>query len=218
MGLLNEIIEGARGNSVSTTELLRSVRVLAVRGKAQDLADWVKRELAGYPEGEPLPRYRGPFDAQVLGRFSGPMGSETTIPIPDLRFPEDFDPLFKIELRGPLSELEGMLHADFDKQIGFAWSANAVAWANQMMDQGEVGHVKFHGLRSAHRPLTKNLLLTAINGVRDRILDLALELEQVSPELEQVESSGTAVQPEKMSAVYQVVVHADNAFVGENTT
>lgn len=143
-----------------------------------------------------------------------------TIAIPDLRFPKDFDPLFKIELRGPLSELEGMLDADFDKQIGFAWPANAVAWANQLMDQGKVGHVKFHGLRSAHRPLTKNLLLTAINGVRDRILDLALalELEQVSPELEQVESSGTVVQPEKMSAVYQVVVHTDKAFVGENIT
>lgn len=42
--------------------------------------------------------------------------------------------------------------------------------------------------------------------MRDRILDLALELEQVSPELEQVKSSGTVVQPEKMSAVYQVVV------------
>ncbi|GAA1745327.1 hypothetical protein [Microbacterium paludicola] len=54
MSLLDEIITGATDDAVSTTNLLRKVRVVAHYLGAADLTAWVKGELNGYDSTEGL--------------------------------------------------------------------------------------------------------------------------------------------------------------------
>lgn len=49
MGLLDEIVDGAVSDVVSTSSLLRKVQVVTTRLGATELIAWVKDELNGYP-------------------------------------------------------------------------------------------------------------------------------------------------------------------------
>lgn len=71
MGLLQEIITGATDGTKPVAELLRSVQVLAMRGGARDLQEWVKKERDGYRDDDVLPSYRGPFSVNPMAHLSG---------------------------------------------------------------------------------------------------------------------------------------------------
>ena len=215
VSLLQEIIETSRHSDTSVTQLLRSLRVLAARGNVDDLTEWVRRELNGYGSGDALPPYRGPFAGHAMGTFSGPFGAEETLALPDFGFPGRFKGLFNLELRGPMAELERMLAVDSAKsQLRFHWPANSVVMANQLMEQGKVPRLRGYGLAGVWVPITVNILVTAVDGVRNHILDLALELEQVSPELGSV-AGATAEHREEISAKFHQVIIASNVQVGE---
>ncbi len=57
-GLVEEIQAKVLDNRVSTTELLRMVKVAATKLQLDDTADWVDHELKGYPADIPIPDYR----------------------------------------------------------------------------------------------------------------------------------------------------------------
>lgn len=216
MGLLQDIIEDARRSDASVSQVLRSLRILASRGRVDDLTEWVRREVSGYGPDDALPSYRGPFPGHAMGHFSGPFGSEATISIPDFGFPEDFKKqLFNIDLRGPMAELENMLAVDqAESQLRWHWPANAVVLANRLMADGKVAQLPGHGLVSAWLPITSNVLTTAVDGVRNRVLELALELELVSPELGTIPSA-TSEHREEISAKFNQVIFAQHVQVGE---
>lgn len=120
MSLLDEIIHGASEDSQSVATLLRRVKVLASRLDAVSLDEWVGHELAGYPDTESLPAYRGPFPAEVLGTFAGPFNSSIrAAPVPSVGFPADMREgwMFKVAFTEPISELEQLSHAKKQLQV-----------------------------------------------------------------------------------------------------
>src|SRR5437763_12373438 len=106
MTLLSELVDGASGTA-PVASLLRKVKVLAARLGVDQLDEWVEHELMGYPDDAALPSYRGPFRTEVLGHFSGPLGSGyQNAPIAPICFPQEFrDGLrFNIEFRQAIAE------------------------------------------------------------------------------------------------------------------
>lgn len=216
MGLLSDIIDGATDGSRPVSQLLRSVQVLAIRGGARDLSEWVIKERDGYGVGDPLPDYRGPFDVQVRGQLTGPFGSNiANVPIPRASFPEQFAPLFRTKFRGPVVELEDLLRSDITT-LGTPWSGDAIGWTNNLINDGKLTLVEMHYLQTARTIVPRALVLNAVEAVRNRLLDLALELEQVAPDLDRPQTP-VAKHREHISAVYQTIVHSGaNAYIGTN--
>lgn len=182
MSLVDDLVNAASGNDVPVATLLRRVKVIASRLGTDQIEEWVDHELVGYPDGAPLPEYRGPFPAQVIGHFSGPFNSEVrNLPIPATGFPSDMrdSPLFEIEFRQPVAQLQELSRSEGTPQA--SWPANAVAYTNQLIEEGEAQLVPYHGLVAAWRPIPTHKFVEILDIVRTRILGLALQLEEVEP-------------------------------------
>lgn len=216
MGLLQDIIDGATGTTTSTTQLLRMVRVLAARGRADDLAAWVRQEQAGYAADDPLPPYRGPFPSPVTATLNGPVNLWRKIGLPQSGWPSDFKALFTVAFRQPLVQLESWAERDDLEALnsGFHWSADALVRANQLMEQGKVPKIDGFVLTSAYSPITKGQLVAVIGGVRDRILDLALSLEGADPDLGSVATT-SGEEREAISAKFNLAIYANNVNLAE---
>lgn len=216
MGLLQQIIADATDGSQPVSNLLRSVRVLAVRSRAGDLAEWINKERDGYTTDEVLPTYRGPFTTQVRVQFTGPFNSEVTnVPVSSFGFPDHLKHLFQTSFRGPVIELEDLLGGN-EPMLTSPWTGNEIAIVNKLAQQGQIATMEMHFYATAHRKVPRALIVSAVDAVRNRILDLALELEQVAPELDSPDGNPQDNQ-EKVSAAFHTIVYADNAYVGTNT-
>ena len=190
MTLLEDLIDGSSGDSVPVATLLRKVKVLAARLKTVELAEWVDHELLGYPTGAQVPEYRGPFETEVLGNFSGPFGSGLqNYLIPSLGFPAEYRKgyLFNIQFLQPIAEIESL--GGSDEPLQAPWPANAVVIINNMIQRGEVRLYEGMGLQQAWRSISKNQLQAIVDSVRTRILELALSLEAIAPDAGQRDAS-----------------------------
>jgi hypothetical protein len=179
---LEELIEGASGDSVPVATLLRKVKVVAARLGTVELEQWVDHELTGYPENADVPDYRAARPTEVKGHFGGPAGSGLqNAVIPRINFPAKFrdGPLFNMSFRQPISELERMAQAD---QILHAdWPGDAVVLTNQLLGTGEVQLYEYMGLQQAFRLISPHHVAALVDTVRTRILTLVLSLESVVP-------------------------------------
>ena len=183
MTLLEEVIDGASGNE-PVNRLLRKVKVIAARAEVPVLEEWVDHELGGYPEDAALPNYRGPFDAEAFGHFTGRFQSEIkNAPIPEGAFPEGFSWLFELEFRQPVSELEALAGGD---SLNAPWPADLVAGINGMLESGKMSLYGDHRLLNAWRSVSGPQVIAIVDSVRTRVLDLALAMERTAPQAGQV--------------------------------
>lgn len=206
MTLLDELIDGASGDA-SVTALLRKVKVVASRADVPALDEWVEHELGGYPEGVDVPTYRGPFATEVLGTFGGPFGSGMkNAPVPSIGFPAKFRDgiLFNVTFTQSIAELEELSHSS--EQLQSPWAANAIALTNSLIERGEVTLYEGLGLQQAWRVISRAQLVSIIDTVRTRILDLALTMERADP------STGQADAPPLPTDTKQMIV--TNVFGG----
>lgn len=75
MELLDQIVDGATGDTEPLTNLLRKCLVLASALKNDTLKTWAQNELNGYPGIEALPTYRR-ITTIARGYFVGPFGMQ----------------------------------------------------------------------------------------------------------------------------------------------
>jgi hypothetical protein len=184
---LEELVDGASGDTPAAT-LLRKVKVVAARAGVPELGEWVERELNGYPEGVELPEYRGPFAVEAHGNFMGFMNHRPDELIPSFPFPDEMKDLFKVSFRQPIAGMEDLLSKNNGEVLGIPWSANHVGLTNTMMNAGRLRLYEGVDLVSAWRVVPRGLLIAIIDKVRNRILDLALELEKTAPKTGQVDA------------------------------
>ncbi len=184
MTLLDEVIAGASGDT-RISSLLRQVKILASRTGAEPLGDWIDQELNGYPDDAVLPSYRGPFAVHVLGHFVGLGGQQAeNVQIPRSSYNKELeaDGLFEVGLREPIAAIESMA---IEEHVTLAWNAEMVGYYNTFVRTGKVRPL-FEGggmhLVGAKIHISRHLLAGALDGVRNRILDLTLQLEKIVPD------------------------------------
>lgn len=183
MSQLSAIIDAATSESTSVANLLRMVKVMAARMDTPPLIDWVENELSGYGPDVPVPDYRGPFRTQVLSEWTGPFSSiARNVPLAANGVPAVLEELggFEHTFRESVSELERLATLE---DLAVRWPTEAVGLVNGAIARGEIlAVVRDSVLVSAFKVSSPNRAAAAVDNVRTRVLDLALELEKVAPD------------------------------------
>lgn len=213
MSRLVEIIDGAAAGTVPLTTVLRQVKVLAMRMEAPELGSWVERELNGYKADDPVPDYRGPLTLPVIGTWTGMFGSQISgQPVSRAGVPEAFlSTWFTLTLRQPVSELEALSQSE--KDPGVMWDPYAITRYNKLVEEGKGGAgFQMMSLVQAQIVVPTPALIGILDGVRNRVLDLALALEGIAPDVG--EPSGPTVADHRVQGVAQqffITINGDGA-------
>lgn len=208
MSLLDEIIDGASSDSLSTANLLRKVQVAAARLGAEDVVSWVKHELNGYPSTDDLPSYRAKRTMMVQGVFAGPMQSRLTHDLPKPHVDVDlWTPWFQSGFVQPVAELEAFAGEDQDSR--FEWPTAIV----DRYEKTQTFRLEYHALYSVHQVLTTQMLRGIVDSIRSAALDFALSLQLANPEAGSV--GGPTIASD--AAVASVVYNVTNNVTGHGT-
>lgn len=220
MTYLDEIVCGATDSeSISTSDLLRKVYVVARRVKADLIAAWVKNELKGYSCETDLPLYRRDLLTRVVGEW-GDFGQEVhqfTMPPP---LEEKNRHLFTVNLQESIAELEGLASAN--EPVTQYWSSESMSRINELVKEGRVSNVKGLKLYRAYKDISVEMLKGVIDSVRTKALELALDLQDINPYAgESATMSSTVENDEGIANVvnnFEITVFGDGANVsyGDN--
>jgi AbiTii len=204
MSLLRDIQDDATNNDTPVTVLLRRCMILATRLQHEPLKEWAKLEMNGYPEGAPLPPYRPRVTAQVLGNFSGPFGSAArNMSLPESVIPAELrDGLFRIEVREGVAQIEALVDSG-ENQFEMSWPAEVVA---TYQDQ----FVEMMNLVGARKVVPATLFVGVLSGIRDRIVQFALEIEEVDPAAGEAAPGETPIEPGRVTQIFNQTFHGDN--------
>lgn len=203
MTLLREIQDAAVDASTSVATLLRKCKLLAARLGATELAQWVESELDGYPDGAQLPPYRE-FTVNSKGNFSGPFGSGLkNADIPLICIGEQYQAKLEMcRLTESASALEHVVSESDSPYATEPWSPNFVALVGQRIYQG------FNCLQ-AWKVIPVGAIVAALDTIRNRTLDFAIELERLAPDAGESMAGTPAVTPERTTQIFNNTIHGN---------
>ena len=160
-GLVEEIQAKVLDRNVSTTELLRMVKLAATKLHLDDTADWVDHELQGYPNDAEVPAYR-----QTMGQV------KSYHPRVGVRSvggdPEMLDKLSSQKIREPISQVE-TLAGDGTQEVVQRLPEFLIAQINKMNGGPPQDY---------HVHITCAIFQNITQQVRNLILDWAVTLER----------------------------------------
>src|ERR1043165_1740862 len=212
MSLLREIQDAAIRTDVSVAVLLRQCLVLAARLNNEELRDWAKLELNGYPDDVDLPPYRPKIHTQVLGDFSGPFGGGMrNAGVSSGVVPEEFRAnLFSTDIRQGVAEIESLL-ASGETQFQMPWPMDVVA---ALQDR----FMANMNLMGARQILPATALEGTLSGIRDRIVEFALEIEKLNPAAGEAGQGEEPIEQASVLQVFNQTFHGDNTAVAAGQT
>jgi hypothetical protein len=204
MSLLREIQTDATSNEIPVTVLLRRCMILATRLQHEPLKEWVKLETNGFPKEVALPSYRPKIRTEVLGDFAGYGGSSmSNKSLPSANVPEQFrEWLFSTEVRQGVAKIEGLI-ASGKSQFEIPWPADVIA-----ILQGKF--IQTMALMNAHQIVPATALEGTLSGIRDRIVQFALEIEELNPAAGEAEPGQAPIEQGRVTQIFNQTFHGDN--------
>lgn len=215
--LISKITEGATSTSSSMGELLRLCIRLGKQLDNDELMQWAKFELTGYPTNDNLPEYRI-HNSQVYGHFSGWGGAQLrSAPIPRAVVDKDHRWLFTNYLTEPVSELERLAEMSGDATLQAPWAADTLLYYQQK----EI-YEGYH-LTQAWRVMSKATIAGVTDNIRTRILEFVLKIqEELGADFLQIDDSADVNRPpvEKVNQIFNNTITGGNVAIGsqENVT
>lgn len=210
---LEMAIEALSDPSVTLPDALRHLLVVSRRIGADDLSDWVRGELNGYPLDGELPTYRTGQHLPVKLRFDGPMQSSTTRLVSAAELPAKYTGALKgVGFREPVAELESLAGGESDPelQLPLGW----MAAYRRDADEGKVPAIEYMVLNHAGLALPRTHLKGILDRIKSTALDLALSLEEISPA---VGDPGGPTVADDPKLAQQVQVHVTQLFATDST-
>jgi hypothetical protein len=147
---------------------------LPTRSKNDRLKTWANKELSGYGDEDELPNYRV-VSATATGHFSGWGGSQATLPIPPAALEKNHQRFAtQVHLVQAIATYEDLVKtATTDGQITVGWPPNLVLYYQS--------RIPFTGqqlnLIAAYQEIPKPTLVEVLDTVRNRVLNVALEIQ-----------------------------------------
>jgi hypothetical protein len=188
--------------------------VLSSRLQHQPLKEWAQMELDGYPANAELPSYRPLVTTQVLGDFSGPFGSGMkNHGLARSVVPEDWqEALFTAEIREGVAQIETLV-ASGESSFQIPWPMDVVASLQSDFMQGM-------NLLGARQIVPVTVFTSTLSGIRDRIVQFALEIEEVNPDAGEAAPGEQPIEPGRVTQIFNQTFHGDNTAVaaGERVT
>lgn len=207
MSLLREIQDAAASDEVPVTTLLRKARILATRLHHEPLQRWVTSELEGYADGDELPDYRRQQHVPVKAHFSGPFNSgmrNADVP-PACVEPGDRESLFTFTPRQPVAAIEDLLRSG-EATFTVPWSADVVVYYADRIYEDQ-------GMMQAWKVIPRGKLVSVVDGVRNRLLSFALELEQVAPEAGEPDADDAMPPQSQVTQIFHNHIQAGQAVI-----
>lgn len=173
MTLLQEIQRDAADDRVSVASLLRKCQILAGRLRAEEFASWVRSELAGYSDVDPLPPYRARIRGRVIGNVANMAYRHTNATLGETMIPEEFrEDFLYAELRQPVAELQELVASEH--QPSRPLPPELYPLMSRNLDGG------YH-VTSAHVEFSRPAFVAVLDGIRSRALEFALQIEALNP-------------------------------------
>ncbi len=202
MSLLRDIQESAVGTDTPVTVLLRQCLVLASRLNHQPLRDWAKLELDGYPSEVPLPPYRQRFQTQVIAHLSGGFGAQMSnvglspagVPDEEMR-----ELLFSAETRQGVAALEQLL-ATGDGLFQRPWPMDVVGALQNNFWEG-------YSVVEAHRVIPATQIAASLSGIRDRVVEFALDIEALDADAGEAEPGEAPIPRDQITQVFNNTIY-----------
>lgn len=178
--------------------ILLKLRLLAAKLGSAELEEWVKREAEGYPSDADLPDYRI-FGISFSGSFSGPFGREiNNAPIPPI-FIREFagEQWLTHKMRYSAAALERL--AEEKEGIGLDLSNLMILLRGKVYPGFEPIQIKGY-VASAN-------LVEAANAIRNRLLQVLIEVERRIPEANGAVLGAIQRRPDVATQIFHQTFH-----------
>jgi hypothetical protein len=179
---LENAVDALSDQSVPLPDALRRLLVVARRIGAGTLADWIGHELNGYGPSDTLPPYRSTTGLPVALRFVGPYQSSSTRTFSVLEMPQELRPSIEaVALREPLGSCVALAALEQDPELSLP-----IYWVTryrELAHQDKAVHIEMMELDHAALRFPRTHLLGVLDRIRTMGLELALSLEDVSPDV-----------------------------------
>lgn len=210
IGLIAQIVNGATGEDISASTLLRLCLRLSRELKNNELATWAQAELSGYDDWKSIPPYRI-LPGHVKGTFSGYGSMVKNASIPESFIDDEHAHLFKNYMTQPVSELQLLSSGSKTSPLTSNWSGDAIYYYQKkdLMDG-------YH-LIEATRLISKPAVAGIIDNVRTRILVFVLQIQDelgLTSGSDAKTSKVTAPSSEKITQIFHQTITANNVAVG----
>jgi hypothetical protein len=212
--LVEELKNDIVNEKVSLATALRKAKLLAFELQSDEFRKWVDSELSGYRREVELPEYRR-IHAQNLGNFSGPFGAGIkNMMLPTYNLPDSIKEFAdKLVFSEGIKELESLANAG--KNLQRKWPAEAIILARE--------HIPISGgyvLVDAWQPIAYQSVVGILDAVRNRLLDLLLDLQSTFPQIVQSSESLSDISKEEVSQIFNLNIYGNHAVVaaGDNFT
>ncbi|MEJ1408036.1 MAG: hypothetical protein RPU62_13800 [Candidatus Sedimenticola sp. (ex Thyasira tokunagai)] len=199
MSLLQQIQESVVQERADLGSILLKLRLLAARLGSDTLEEWVKHESEGYPKDADVPSYRV-VGVTYRGTFSGPFGSGiNNAQIPPYLIEEHAGKHWtKYEVRESIAAVDEMVRKNASDGGGFGIDASNLI----LLLQGKVYEdYACNGVRGSISPTSFYEIQQA---VRNRILELTIELERSVPGATHVAFGSASADKDEAEQVQQI--------------
>jgi hypothetical protein len=179
MSLIEEIQAGAISETGDVSALLRKCKLLAARLDNREFAEWVDRELGGYPSDLDLPQYRL-VQTLSYGNFVGPYGMQASRQqIPLSLLPENLRATYRqARLDQAISAYQSFVDDDPVGRKGSLhspWPAEmALHYGSKLMNDMQCV--------AAWREIPFSAIHILLNAVRTAILGFAIDIQREAPD------------------------------------
>jgi AbiTii len=214
MGLLQDIQSALIASDRPLPDVLRMAKILAAKLDNALLAEWVDQELNGYAKDAPVPSYRASRAVPVFGDFTDGSYQARNVPISVIQLKADYREaaskgLFRVSFTDPIAAYEDVLRHDA-VEFKQPWDHDAV-----LLVQPTV----YEGMQciAAWRVLNRSMFVGVVDGVRNRLLDLVLELERQVPGAGDVPSSRLPASKEQLNQIVQNTIYAERFVMSDQS-
>jgi hypothetical protein len=215
---LERAVDALSDPTVSTADALRRLLVVVRRVGATDLAAWLGHELGGYGSDDQLPSYCGE-ELPIALHLGGILGGSSTRVIAAAELPDHLAVAAEhSHLTAPVAELQALAEGRSDPERGLP--AQWIGAYRAAVDAGQAPGLGRMILNSAGLLAPRTYLRGLLDQIKTAALELALEFEDVSPEVG--ETSGPTVRANqefaaKVGGLHVQIMGGENfVIVGDN--
>lgn len=213
---MERAIDALSDPGVSIADAMRRLLVVARRIGATDLAEWIKQELEGYSGREEIPEYRDGTSLSIAVRFDGYGGASTTRRMSRRELPTELSSVMDdFKLTMPLAELEALAEGGGDSDPQTQLPAYWLQRFRDLAEENRVPHMPMFVANHAAIEVPRTYLRGLLDRVKTVALDLALDIEDVSPDAG--DSGGPTVDSEPALrdtvASHMTMIFANNSTV-----
>tara|TARA_R110001606_G_scaffold6158_1_gene27795 strand:- start:671 stop:1564 length:894 start_codon:yes stop_codon:yes gene_type:complete len=200
MSLLREIQNAAIDSNTELAALLRKCKVLAARLGNPEFKQWVESELSGYDDIDDLPNYRI-LQVNSKGHFSGPFQSGLrNASIPLMCIDEKFRKNLSLSyLTQGVASMESLVNSASGGTLQEPWNSDLVAYVGQDIYEGM-------NCMQAWKVIPIAGIVSALDAVRNRILNFVLEIEAESPYAGEAPVNSNPVSQEKVHQIFNTYI------------